>query len=130
MGRLWSFLRQKRNREVLGWIGGGVVVVAAGMWTLFTYLVPHDDKKPGAPTVTVVNPSGPVIAPGRDATFNAPVNFGLNEKQVGDKIDEVKALVQQLAANRSGPGTPDQAQAIAEAVSAARTSLGDSRTVT
>jgi hypothetical protein len=87
---------------------------------LFTYLVPNDDKKPGPPTVTVVNPSGPVIAPGRDATFNGPVNFGLDEKRFGDKIDELKALVQQLAANRSGPATPNQEQAIAEAVAAAQ----------
>jgi hypothetical protein len=45
MSRLWLFLRQKRNREVLAWIGGGVVVVAAGLWTAFVYIFPlkHED---------------------------------------------------------------------------------------
>jgi hypothetical protein len=37
MGGLWSFLRQKRNRDVLGWIGGGAVVVTAGVWAVFTF---------------------------------------------------------------------------------------------
>jgi tetratricopeptide (TPR) repeat protein len=74
-------------------------------------------KPPGS--TTIVNPSGPVTAPGHDATFNG-VNFGLDEKRFGDKIDELKALVQQLAANRSVPATPNQEQAIAEAVAAAQ----------
>jgi tetratricopeptide (TPR) repeat protein len=129
--RLWKFIRNGKNREILSWLGGGAVVIVTGMWALFAYLVPHDDKKPGASTATVVNPSGPVIAPGHDANFNAQVNFGLDEKQVtqrvaeaqkplNDKIDALGALVQQLVANRSGPSTPGQEQAVATAVAAAQ----------
>ena len=40
MTKLWSFLGQKRNREVLSWVGGGAVVVAAGFWAIMTYLYP------------------------------------------------------------------------------------------
>jgi hypothetical protein len=40
MEKLWSFLRQKRNREVLGWVGGGLVVVAAGLWAVIVYVFP------------------------------------------------------------------------------------------
>jgi hypothetical protein len=40
MGRLWKFLKKERNRQVLGWLGGGLVVVATGAWAAFVYFVP------------------------------------------------------------------------------------------
>jgi hypothetical protein len=45
---IWGFLRERPNREVLAWIGGGVVVVAAGLWTAFVYILPakHEDGRP------------------------------------------------------------------------------------
>jgi hypothetical protein len=40
MGKLWAFLRKKTNREIIAWLGGGVVVVIAALWTAFVYLFP------------------------------------------------------------------------------------------
>jgi hypothetical protein len=40
MQNLWSFLSNKDNREVLGWAGGGLVVVAAGLWAVIVYVFP------------------------------------------------------------------------------------------
>src|SRR5438552_5715696 len=95
--QLRKFIGIKKNRDLVSWLGGGAVVIVAGTWTLFTYLVAHDDKKSGAPTVTVVDPSGPVIAPARDAVFNAPVNFGLDEKNVAERVaDAQRPLADQL----------------------------------
>ena len=37
---LWRFLRDKRNQQVLGWLGGGLVVAATGLWVAFVYLFP------------------------------------------------------------------------------------------
>ena len=37
---IWAFLRERSNREVLAWIGGGVAIVAAGLWVVFVYLKP------------------------------------------------------------------------------------------
>ena len=37
----WGFLRDKRNQQVLGWLGGGLVVVATGLWAAFVYLSPE-----------------------------------------------------------------------------------------
>ena len=34
---LWGFLRDKRNQQVLSWLGGGLVVVATGLWLAFVY---------------------------------------------------------------------------------------------
>ena len=40
MGRIWEFLRQEQNRQILGWIGGGLVVAATGAWAAFVYFAP------------------------------------------------------------------------------------------
>jgi hypothetical protein len=40
MNSFWRFLRDKRNRQVLGWLGGGLVVAATGLWAVFVYLFP------------------------------------------------------------------------------------------
>jgi hypothetical protein len=84
--RLRKLVPNKTDREILTWFGGGVVVVVSGIWALIAYVFPHDDKRLAAPTVAIVNPSGPVIAPARDANFNGPVTFGLDEKKNGEQI--------------------------------------------
>jgi hypothetical protein len=38
--RLWRFLGAKKNREVLGWIGGGLVVLASAIWVVTIYFFP------------------------------------------------------------------------------------------
>ena len=46
MSDLWRFLKQKSNREILGWIGGGVVVVATGLWAALIYFLPAQTRAP------------------------------------------------------------------------------------
>jgi hypothetical protein len=29
---VWIFITNENNRAVLGWIGGGIVVIAGGIW--------------------------------------------------------------------------------------------------
>jgi hypothetical protein len=40
MNSFWRFLRDKRNQQVLGWIGGGLVFVATGLWAVFIHFFP------------------------------------------------------------------------------------------
>jgi hypothetical protein len=40
MKAFWQFLRDKRNQQVLGWLGGGLVVAATGLWAAFLYFFP------------------------------------------------------------------------------------------
>jgi hypothetical protein len=40
MSNLWKFIRQKRNREVLGWLGGGLVIAATGLWAVIAFFFP------------------------------------------------------------------------------------------
>jgi hypothetical protein len=39
MSRLWD-IRDKRNRETLGWLGGGLAIAIAGLWCAFVYFFP------------------------------------------------------------------------------------------
>ena len=41
MSSFWRFLRDRRNQQVLGWLGGGLVVAATGAWAAFAHLSPH-----------------------------------------------------------------------------------------
>jgi hypothetical protein len=69
MNTLWRFLCDKRNQQVLGWLGGGLVVVTTGLWAAFVYFFPPG-KSPEAkslePPSVQANCGG--IAIGRDVT--------------------------------------------------------------
>jgi hypothetical protein len=68
---LWGFLRDKGNQQVLGWLGGGLVVVATGLWAAFVYFFPAG-KSPEAKSPELTPPSVQAncggIAIGRDVT--------------------------------------------------------------
>jgi len=40
MSGLWAFLGAKKNRDLIAWLGGGIVIVFAGLWAVFVYLYP------------------------------------------------------------------------------------------
>jgi hypothetical protein len=71
MNALWRFLRDKRNQQVLGWLGGGLVVAATGLWAAFVYFFPPG-KSPEATSLKPTPPSVQAncggIAIGRDVT--------------------------------------------------------------
>jgi tetratricopeptide (TPR) repeat protein len=77
--RVLAFLRDESNRALLGWIGGGLVVLATGLWAVFTFYVDHS-KPPPPPATTIVEQKGTGIASGRDTSINAPVTIGANVK--------------------------------------------------
>jgi TIR domain len=52
---LWGFLRDKRNRQVLGWLGGGLVVAATGLWVAFVYFFPPPNSREAKSPVPAVN---------------------------------------------------------------------------
>jgi hypothetical protein len=72
MNALWRFLRDKRNQQVLGWLGGGLVVVATGLWAAFIYFFPPlpapETTKSLEPTPPSVQANCGGIAIGRDVT--------------------------------------------------------------
>ena len=66
MSSLWEFIRQKRNREVLGWLGGGLVVAATGLWAAVVYFFPP--QKPSEPRPTNVQADRGGVAIGGSVT--------------------------------------------------------------
>jgi len=77
-GGLWGFLRDKGNQQVLGWLGGGLVVVATGLWAAFVYFFPPG-KSPEAKSPELTPPSVQAncggIAIGRDVA-NSTITAG------------------------------------------------------
>ena len=54
MGSVWSFLAKPKNQETLSWLGGGAVVVIAGLWAAFVYFFPpKKDEESRGPHVTI-----------------------------------------------------------------------------
>jgi len=60
--KAWNYLSDDKNRAVLGWIGGGVVVVISALWALFVYFVPP--SKPVSPPADVTASRGGVAIGG------------------------------------------------------------------
>jgi len=58
------FITKPKNRQILSWLGGGLVALAAGVWAVTTYVWPaHDGPK-------VVCAQQGSLASGRDASGN------------------------------------------------------------
>ena len=55
MSSFWRFLRDKRNQQVLGWIGGGLVFVATGLWAAFIHFPPQKSAETKASEPAPVN---------------------------------------------------------------------------
>ncbi len=53
---MWGLLRDKRNQQVLSWLGGGVIVAATALWAAFVYFFPPG-KSPEAKSLEPTPPS-------------------------------------------------------------------------
>jgi hypothetical protein len=68
---LWGFLRDKSNQQVLGWLGGGLVVAVTGLWAAFVYFFPpgkSPEAKSPEPTPASVQANCGAIAIGGGVT--------------------------------------------------------------
>ena len=69
MNAMWRFLRDKRNQQVLGSLGGGLVVAATGLWAGFVYFfTPGKSSEAQKPTPPSVQANCGGIAIGRNVT--------------------------------------------------------------
>ena len=63
LGSVWPFLKDPANVAVLGSIGAGIAVIAAGAWAVFTYFDKKKEKGPSAPSVIINLDAAAVVAP-------------------------------------------------------------------
>lgn len=40
MHSLWTFIAKPKNRQILSWVGGGIVAVAVGAWAVVSHFWP------------------------------------------------------------------------------------------
>jgi len=86
---LWGFLRDKRHQRALGRLGGGLIVVAAGLWAAFVYFhapVKSPEAKSPEPTPPSVQADRGGIAIGGNVTgatitTSGPTNSGAPAQQ-------------------------------------------------
>ena len=46
---MWDWFFNEDNRQVLSWLGGGLVVVVGGLWTAYPYFRKHPPTLPKQP---------------------------------------------------------------------------------
>ena len=52
MQAIWDFLRDPANQTTLTWLGGGVVVLAGGLWAAVTFFAAKPEGGGGKPGVS------------------------------------------------------------------------------
>jgi hypothetical protein len=76
----WRWLRNAGNRTVLGWLGGGLVVLAGGLWIAFTHFAASPPKPP-----SVSADRGSFAAGGDVRTGGGAITFGAQPPALADK---------------------------------------------
>jgi hypothetical protein len=73
----WSFLQADSNRAVPGWLGGGIVVVAGGFWSVYKFRSSQKRRKDRAGPVVSASRGG--VAAGRDIR-NSTIDTNTHER--------------------------------------------------
>jgi hypothetical protein len=63
MASFWAFLQDETNRAILGWVGGGIIVVVGALWTAFKFYAKNEDEK-SMPSLIVTADRGGLAAGG------------------------------------------------------------------
>ncbi len=86
LDELWSWLRDPANREVITWIGGGLVVVVGGVWAVVKFFTKKENG-PG-PALHVRADRGGVAAGG--SISNSRINTN-SDKENSKKARKPKS---------------------------------------
>jgi hypothetical protein len=71
--RILRWLSVKKNRDVVAFVGGGVVIAAGGLWTVVTFFWPAQTPNPNGS-----GGNGQHVVIGGD-NINSPINLNRND---------------------------------------------------
>ena len=79
---MWKFFQKKANRELVGWVCGGLTVLAGAVWAVFTYFVPLESppKQPVTPPVDCIIEANRSVAACRDIIVPGSINITGGDK--------------------------------------------------
>jgi hypothetical protein len=86
MNSFWQFLRDKRNQQVLGWLGGGLVVVVTGLWVVIVHLFPppkSSETKVSGPVPVSVQADRGGIAVGGNVAGGITIGITVEQYEAG-----------------------------------------------
>ena len=63
---IWEFLKEPSNQAVLTWLGGGIVVLAGGLWAVIKFRASKNESKAKREQTPTVSATGGSVAAGRD----------------------------------------------------------------
>ena len=131
-GQIWTWLSDPENQKTLGWLGGGVVVIAGGAWTAYLHV-----SKRGSPAAAAgssgkstfenvtasASGSGVAVVASGDVTINRDpmverafdvLKQQLTAAQVRKQEfqDTIRALHQAIAAIHKQTDLPDAIRAL------------------
>jgi hypothetical protein len=84
--QLWSWLTNAANRDVITWIGGGLVVVIGGVWAVVKFFAKKESSAGAARSVRADR--GGVAAGG--SISNSPINTS-SDKETSKKARNPKS---------------------------------------
>jgi hypothetical protein len=68
---IWEFLQVPINREVLGWMGAGLVVMIGGLWAAYKFYATKEKPKAERPPQVIARDGGVAIG---GANIDSPIN--------------------------------------------------------
>jgi tetratricopeptide (TPR) repeat protein len=98
LSAIWNFLSDEINRTILGWLGGGLVVLAGGAFAVVKYFFPKKEEKSIAPTFKIALDDGGMAEKVKEA-----------QRPLADEIAKLRDKVTEIAAEKGIPAAALQA---------------------
>lgn len=86
MSQIWSFLELEENRKILAWIGGGLAMAIAGLWTAIVHFSNKSKTPPSTPSVQASGGSVGVGGNVSGSTIAAANSGDRSEPKAGPKL--------------------------------------------
>ena len=99
---MFKIFNDPDKRAVLSWLGGGIAIVAGGMWTVLTFFVEHKEteKKSNAPAISIVSQG---IVSGGDTRIGGNLIIGPTAEEIAkiqrpltDQLDQKDSQISAL----------------------------------